>query len=71
MVHLDSRGIVSVVEIVVYVPLALLSLCLLVKYGFKREGWLYLLLLSISQASGEEPGQYETMLDASHRAKRY
>lgn len=48
---LDSRGIVSVVEIIVYTPLLLLSIKLLVKYGFKREGWLYLLLLSISTPS--------------------
>ena len=45
---LDSRGIVSVVEIIVYIPLLLLSIKLLAKYGFKREGWLYLLILSIS-----------------------
>ena len=48
VMKLDSRGIVSVVEIVVYIPLLLLSVKLLAKYGFKREGWLYLLILSIS-----------------------
>ena len=47
MAHLDDRGIVAVAEIVVYIPLALLSICLLFKYGFKREGWLYLLILAI------------------------
>ncbi|EKM60756.1 uncharacterized protein PHACADRAFT_246870 [Phanerochaete carnosa HHB-10118-sp] len=52
MTHLDSRSIVSAIEIVVYIPLAALSVCLLVKYGFKREGWLYLLILSIIRIAG-------------------
>lgn len=52
MGSLDERGIVAAVEIAVYVPLAFLSICLLVKYGFKREGWLYLLILSIIRIAG-------------------
>lgn len=52
MAHLDDRGIVAVIEIVVYVPLALLSIGLLFKYGFKREGWLYLLILAIVRIAG-------------------
>ncbi|GJE87824.1 hypothetical protein PsYK624_039070 [Phanerochaete sordida] len=52
MVHLDSRGIVAAIEIVVYVPLAFLSVALLFKYGFKREGWIYLLILSIIRVAG-------------------
>lgn len=54
MTQLNNRGIVAIVEIVVYIPLALLSVSLLIKYGFKREGWVYLLILSIS-TSGLPP----------------
>lgn len=45
---LDARGIVDIVEIIVYIPLVALCIKLLSKFGFKREGWIFLLLLAIS-----------------------
>lgn len=48
---LDARGITSVMELIIYLPLLPLSGYLILKHGFKREGWLYLLLLSIGKSA--------------------
>lgn len=49
---LDARGIVDIVEIIVYIPLVALCIKLLSKFGFKREGWIFLLLLAIIRIAG-------------------
>lgn len=46
---LDSRGIVSVVQIIVYVPLLALAAILVLRHGFSREsGWIFLAIFSLS-----------------------
>lgn len=47
---LDARGKISIVELLVYVPLHFLTLFLVFRHGFKRIGYIYLLLLSISES---------------------
>lgn len=43
---IDSRGGVSIGELIVYVPAIVLSLILCIRHGFRRSsGWLYTLLL--------------------------
>ena len=44
---LDSRGDVSVVEIIYYIPVLICATILVARYGLKGEGWLYVVILSI------------------------
>jgi len=50
---LDTRGIISVIELIAYIPLLIISACLIFKHGFgKKEGWVYLVLLSVIRITG-------------------
>lgn len=50
MVKLDQRGDIAIGEIVVYIPIALISIALLIRHGFSRRGgWIYLVLLAIGK----------------------
>jgi hypothetical protein len=43
---IDSRGGVSIGELIVYVPAIVLSLIVCIRHGFRRSsGWLYTLIL--------------------------
>lgn len=47
---LDPRGIISAVELVFYIPTALLTLFLTLRHGFRRDaGWIYLLIFSLGK----------------------
>lgn len=48
---LDARGVVSVAELIVYIPLSGISTMLIIKHGIRRIGWIYLLVLSIGKSS--------------------
>ena len=48
---LDARGVTSVIELIFYLPVLLISILLVARHGFKREGWIYLLLLANSDYS--------------------
>lgn len=47
---LDPRGIISAVELVFYIPTAILVLILTLRHGFRRDaGWIFLLIFSLSE----------------------
>ncbi|KAH9891059.1 hypothetical protein C8Q73DRAFT_606069, partial [Cubamyces lactineus] len=51
--HLDARGIISIVVIVIYVPILLAGIFLSVRHGFARKaGWISLVILSIIRIIG-------------------
>ncbi|EDR15717.1 uncharacterized protein LACBIDRAFT_300942 [Laccaria bicolor S238N-H82] len=53
MPHLDTRGIISAVEIVFYTPIALLTVYLVYRYAFRRDaGWLFLSIFSMARIAG-------------------
>lgn len=47
---LDARGGISVAELIVYIPLFAVSVILVLRHGFRKTGWIYLILLSISMS---------------------
>lgn len=50
MMKLDKRGDVSIAEIVIYIPILIVSFILVLRHGFtRRAGWIFLLILSISK----------------------
>ena len=50
MPHLDTRGIISAVEIAFYTPIAFLTLYLVYRYAFRRDaGWLFLSIFSMGK----------------------
>lgn len=50
MTKLDQRGDIAVAEIVVYIPILILSVILVIRNGFTRQaGWIYLVILSLSE----------------------
>jgi len=53
MGSLDARGIIAVVEIVVYVPLLVISILLTLRHGFRRRaGWVFLLIFFLMRIIG-------------------
>ncbi|KAI0757361.1 hypothetical protein C8Q80DRAFT_1265298 [Daedaleopsis nitida] len=51
--HLDARGILSAVEVVIYVPILIIGGFLSFKNGFARKaGWIFLVTLSIFRIVG-------------------
>ncbi|KAI0662460.1 hypothetical protein C8Q70DRAFT_931321 [Cubamyces menziesii] len=51
--HLDARGIISIVVIVIYVPILVAGIFLSVRNGFARKaGWISLVVLSIIRIIG-------------------
>ena len=47
---LDARGYISIAELVVYVPIAVVASFLVFKQaGGRKTGWIYLTLLSIGK----------------------
>ncbi|OCH92728.1 hypothetical protein OBBRIDRAFT_750980 [Obba rivulosa] len=53
MVHLDARGDISVAEIIIYIPILIMSGILVLRHGFaRRAGWIFLLILSIVRIAG-------------------
>jgi len=52
MPTLDTRGKIAAAEIGFYVPIAVLTLILIIKYAFRRDaGWFFLFLFSIGGLS--------------------
>ncbi|KZS94782.1 hypothetical protein SISNIDRAFT_465053 [Sistotremastrum niveocremeum HHB9708] len=50
---LDHRGIVSIVQIIVYVPLLIFAGILVARHGFSREsGWIFLAIFSLIRIVG-------------------
>jgi hypothetical protein len=50
---LDSRGIVSVVELIVYIPAIVTAFVLCSRHGFHRSsGWIYTLILCLVRIVG-------------------
>lgn len=47
---LDARGYISIGELAVYAPLAVVVIFLLVKQTGRKMGWFYLLLLSVGES---------------------
>lgn len=44
---LDGRGILSVVEIIFYIPVLVVSAILVLRHGFKRDlGWIFLFIFA-------------------------
>ncbi|KAI0932666.1 hypothetical protein AcW1_000277 [Taiwanofungus camphoratus] len=53
MMKLDKRGDVSIAEIVIYIPILIVSFILVLRHGFtRRAGWIFLLILSIIRIVG-------------------
>lgn len=53
MTKLDQRGDIAVAEIVVYIPILILSVILVIRNGFTRQaGWIYLVILSLIRIVG-------------------
>ncbi|KZT33624.1 hypothetical protein SISSUDRAFT_1027488 [Sistotremastrum suecicum HHB10207 ss-3] len=51
--HITTRGIVSIVQIIVYLPLIALALILVFRHGFSREsGWIFLAIFSLIRIVG-------------------
>ena len=51
--HLDSRGYVSIVELIVYIPCLILAFVVCLRHGFKRtSGWIFILILSAIRIAG-------------------
>ncbi|KAE9976840.1 hypothetical protein EG328_002368 [Venturia inaequalis] len=51
--HIDGRGWVAVIEIVVYIPALLIALYICKKHGFTRSsGWMYTLILCVVRIAG-------------------
>lgn len=51
--HIDGRGWVAVIELVVYIPALLIALYICRKHGFTRSsGWMYTLILCIVRIAG-------------------
>ena len=47
---LDKRGDIAVAEVVLYVPILIVSVILIFRHGFTRQaGWIFLLLLSVGK----------------------
>ena len=47
--RLNTRGIISLVQIAVYVPTLCVAILLVVRHGFSRKlGWIFLAIFSIS-----------------------
>lgn len=47
---LDARGDIAAAQLAVYIPVLAISVFLVSRHGFgRRAGWLFLLILSISQ----------------------
>ncbi|RPD61451.1 hypothetical protein L227DRAFT_610462 [Lentinus tigrinus ALCF2SS1-6] len=50
---LDARGIISIVEIILYLPILVISALLALRNGFtKKAGWIFLIILSIIRLIG-------------------
>jgi hypothetical protein len=53
MVHFDSRGAVSAVELCVYLPFFIVAILVCKRHGFKRNsGFLYTLILCLVRIIG-------------------
>jgi hypothetical protein len=51
--HLDSRGYVSIVQLIVYIPCWVLGFIVCRRHGFKRSsGWIFILILSTVRIAG-------------------
>lgn len=49
---LDARGIIAIVEIVIYVPILFVGGFLAIRHGFTRKaGWIFLFILAIGTLS--------------------
>lgn len=59
---LDLRGKIAAAEIGFYVPIAIISLVLTIRYGFRRDaGWFFLFFFALSKLS-PDLARVETML---------
>ncbi|KAJ7785931.1 hypothetical protein B0H16DRAFT_1488533 [Mycena metata] len=53
MPTLDTRGIIAAAQLAAYVPIAALSLYLVIRYALRRDaGWLFLFLFSLTRIAG-------------------
>jgi hypothetical protein len=53
IMHIDGRGWVAVIELVVYIPSLLIALFVCKKHGFTRaSGWMYTLILCVVRIAG-------------------
>ncbi|KAL8829287.1 MAG: hypothetical protein Q9191_002096 [Dirinaria sp. TL-2023a] len=51
--HFDGRGGISVLELLVYIPLFVISVLICIRHGFKRSsGWVFTLLLCLIRLIG-------------------
>ena len=51
--HFDARGGISVLELLVYIPLLVVSMLTCLRYGFKRSsGWIFTLILCLIRVIG-------------------
>lgn len=51
--HLDSSGIVSVVQLIVYIPSTFIACYLCFRHGFRGcSGWLYTVILCLARDGG-------------------
>ena len=51
--HLDKRGYVSIVELIVYIPCLIIGFMVCHRHGFKRaSGWIFILILSAIRIAG-------------------
>ncbi|KAJ7101018.1 hypothetical protein C8R43DRAFT_1048094 [Mycena crocata] len=53
MPSLDTRGIIAAAQLAAYVPIAALSLYLVIRYALRRDaGWLFMFLFSATRIAG-------------------
>ncbi|KAJ6501685.1 hypothetical protein C8R47DRAFT_1108342 [Mycena vitilis] len=53
MPALDTRGIIAAAQLGGYVPIAALSLFLVIRYAFRRDaGWLFMFIFSLARIAG-------------------
>jgi len=51
--HLTSRGYLSIAELIIYVPCAILGFIVCLRHGFKRSsGWLFTVILPVLRIGG-------------------
>ena len=52
MGKLDAKGVIAVLEVIIYIPILCTSLFLVKRHGFKRTaGWIFFVLFSLGEAS--------------------
>ena len=55
---LNTQGIISAVIIAIYVPILVLALRIISRYGVRERGWLLLVIFSLSESQRQDLVQF-------------